>query len=290
MVKKDFIGVDVGGTKIHVARICQGEVLNEVRIPTGANRLRDEIIKDMVNSISLLMTREVIGIGIGVPGLVDSKNGVISNVANIPSWKNLPIRNILSDIFKVPVFVGNDANCFALGEKYFGKGASYNNLVGVTLGTGVGAGVIVNNRLQEGVHALAGEFGGIKYLDSDYENYCSGKFFRREYGREAIEVASAAAANDLAAYKIFQKFGNHVGYLIQTIMYSVAPEAIIIGGSLSKAFPYFKTGMNEVLDLFPHKEALRSTFIDISEKGTISVLGAGALVLESQPDSVSVTV
>lgn len=281
MEKKSLIGIDVGGTKIHIARIEQEKVVAEIRIPTAATRCRDEILKDLSDGVSKMLTSDVIGVGIGVPGLVDMESGIIKNVQNIPAWNDFPIREKLQSKFGIPVYVCNDANCFALGEKYFGKARDYANVVALTLGTGVGAGVIINNKLLVGNCSLAGEFGGIKYLDSDYENYCSGKFFIQKYNSDAKLLAESAAGMDKAALDIFLEFGRHVGVLIKTILYSVGPDVIIIGGSLSNAFQYFKKGMYDSLSTFPHIKALESTKIDISGNPDIPVLGAGALVLSA---------
>ena len=281
MEKRSLIGVDVGGTKIHIARIEHDKVVAQQRIPTAATRSRDEIVQDLINGISDLLTPDVVGIGIGVPGLVDMETGTIRNVSNIPAWKDLPIREKITERIDLPVFVGNDANCFALGELYFGKAKGYYNIVGLALGTGVGAGVIINGRLYPGNSALAGEFGGIKYLDSEYENYCSGKFFLDKYHIDAKVMAERAANKESVALAAFSEFGNHVGHLIQTILYSVGPEVIIIGGSLTNAWSFFEEGMQQCLKLFPHTQALESTLIAISGNPDIPVLGAAALVLSS---------
>lgn len=281
MKKKSLVGVDVGGTKIHIARIEQDKVVAEMRIPTAAARNRDEIVNDLSDGISDILTPDVLGIGIGVPGLVDVHSGTIRNVLNIPAWKDLPIREKLQNSLGLPVYVGNDANCFALGEKFFGKAREFNNIVALALGTGVGAGVIINNQLYAGNCSLAGEFGGIKYLQSEYENYCSGKFFLHNYQIDAKTLAERAARNEPVALQAFSEFGKHVSHLIQTILYSVAPDVIIIGGSLSMAFPFFEKGMLESLSAFSHIQALESTKIVVSGNSEIPVLGAGALVLSA---------
>lgn len=286
MIIREFIGVDVGGTKIHVGLIRDGEVLKELRMPTAAQRPREEIVADLELGISELMTDRVAGIGLGVPGLVDVKAGVIRNVSNIPAWKDFPVKELLESRFNIPVYIGNDANCFALGEYYFGKGKGYKHLVALALGTGVGAGVIINKQLLIGNGSLAGEFGGIKHLDSCFEDYCSGKFFRKQYQTEAVELAERAATGDASALKIFHEFGVHVGHLIEAIMYAVGPEAIILGGSLSKAFPYFQPGLKAFLSNFAHQEALATTLIEVSGNPRIPLLGAGALVLSGEQQKV----
>ncbi|WP_227625661.1 ROK family protein [Geofilum rubicundum] len=263
-----------------------GEVLKELRLPTAAHRPREEIVADLEAGISELMTDRVAGIGLGVPGLVDIKAGVICNVSNIPAWKDFPVKELLESRFNIPVYIGNDANCFALGEYYFGKGKGYKHLVALALGTGVGAGVIINKQLLIGNGSLAGEFGGIKHLDSSYEEYCSGKFFRNQHHIEAVDLAQQAASGDVSALNIFHEFGIHVGHLIETILYSVGPEAIILGGSLSNAFPYFKSGLKEFLSNFAHQEALAHTLIEVSGNPRIPLLGAGALVLSAEQQEV----
>lgn len=286
MIVKEFIGVDVGGTKIHAGLIRDGEVVKELKVPTEAHRSREEIVADLEAGISQLMTGKVAGIGMGVPGLIDVNAGVIRNVSNIPAWKNFPVKELLESRFNIPVYIGNDANCFVLGEYFFGKGKGYKHVVALALGTGVGAGVIANGQLLIGNGSLAGEFGGIKHLDSSFEDYCSGKFFRKQYHTEAVDLAQKAADGEASALKIFHEFGIHVGHLLEAIMYSVGPEVIIIGGSLSKAFPYFKSGIHAYLATFPHQEALDGTLIEVSGNSKIPLLGAGALVLSAEPEGV----
>lgn len=268
----------MGGTKMEFAYVSNGEVKKQYRCETGASRSQEEVVGELVSGIEKLIDDAVIGIGVGVPGLVDSEAGVVRNVLNIPAWKDVPLRVLLEAKFGIRVFVGNDANCFALGEKYFGKGRLYSNLVALTMGTGVGAGVIIKDLLYVGNCSMAGEFGGIRYLDTDYETYCSGKFFKQQYGIEAAQMAQLAAQKDAKAIEAFARFGQHVASLIETIIYSYGPEAIVLGGSLAKSFRLFEAGMNQVLDKFPHKHVLASTKIEASSNPHIAVLGAAALV------------
>lgn len=280
-MRNKFIGVDIGGTKMHFALIDDGKVIKESRISTDAYGTKDAILDDLKKGIGELFDGSVQGIGIGVPGLVDARLGVVCNVLNIPAWKNVPIKFELEKFHRVPVNVGNDANCFALGEKHYGKAKPYSNVVCLTLGTGVGAGIIVNDLLYTGNHSIAGEFCGIKYLDADFETYCSGKFFCRMHGQDALYFSQRAEKGDASALEIFNQFGYHVGRLIQTILFSYGPQAIILGGSLSKSFKYFKGGMQASLSEFPHQNVLDSTFIDVSENAAIPVLGASSLLMDT---------
>ncbi|MDG5798888.1 ROK family protein [Marinilabiliaceae bacterium ANBcel2] len=278
---KSYIGVDIGGTKMQIAKVCNNKVEESVTVPTLAKRTRSEIFNDLVDGISKVIDDDVVGLGVGVPGLVDDKNGVIFNITNIPSWKNFDIRSELSKHFNIPVFVGNDANCFVLGEKHFGKAFGYSNVVGIALGTGVGGGVIVNGVLHTGNKFMAGEFGGISYRDKDFENYCSGKFFVNEYNTEGAECAQLAKSKDSKALEIFKVLGNHVGNLLTTIICSCAPDIIVIGGSLAKSYKFFEPGIREVFDKFPHQMVLDATPVVVSDNNDIAVLGAAALVLNS---------
>ncbi len=278
MEKKNYIGVDVGGTKMHFAYVEDSKVVKQFKASTDANGSKEDVVADLQKGISQLIDDKVAGIGIGVPGLIDVEQGIVYNVQNIPAWKNVPLKEMLGKFFDVPVFIGNDANCFLLGEKFFGKGQDFSDLVAVAMGTGVGAGVLVGDKLHIGNLSMAGEFGGILYKDLTYEDYCSGKFFKRTYEKEAKDFAAEAAEGNAEALKKFDAFGEHVAHLIETIIYSYGPQAIILGGSLSKAYSFFEKNMKAVLSKFPHQNALESTVILPSENDDIPVLGAAALV------------
>lgn len=142
-------------------------------------------------------------VGIGVPGLVDDKTGIVYDLTNIPSWQEVPLKDRLEEHFQVPVRVTNDANMFALGEKTFGAGKEYDNLVGITLGSGFGAGLVIDSRMYAGTLSSAGEMADIPYLDKTIEDYCSGKFFRQQYDMEGVKLSKMAAAGDENAQRIF---------------------------------------------------------------------------------------
>ena len=151
------IGVDMGGTKIGAGLISGQEVI-ERRVKGINNReSKERILSDLMLVIDELMRDDLLGIGVGVPSLVDVKSGTVYGVQNIPSWDVVPLAEILRERYKVPVYVNNDANCFAIGEKYYGAGQEFSNFVGVTLGTGLGGGVIVDDYLYAGSNCCAGE-------------------------------------------------------------------------------------------------------------------------------------
>jgi len=223
---------------------------------------------------------EIKGIGIGVPGLVDLQNNLVLDVFNIPSWDVVPLKQLLEDRFQKPVFVNNDSNCFALGEKHFGKGKSYSHFVGVTLGTGLGAGIIINNHLYSGQLAGAGEFGNIYYLDSNIENYCSGMFFKNR-NLDGREWAEKAKSGDVEAQKLFDELGTHIGHGLANIMFALAPEAIILGGSVSESYPLFEKSMRATFIDFPYQKLYHDLKIEISDEPNSAVLGASSLVIDA---------
>ena len=273
-----LIGVDLGGTKVAAGRV-DGEVLGESAhrlIPAGSPDPND-IIDVIIEVIDSLNNSDVEGIGIGIPGLVDREAGIVHDVQNIPSWKEVRLKNILEDHFHKPVHLDNDANCYALGEARFGKGKGLDDFVGLTLGTGMGGGIIKNGSLLPDAHCGSGEFGNIPYLDSIYEDYCSGKFFINNYNIKGEELTRAASEGDTFALMAFEEFGRHLGNAIKTIKMAVDPATVIIGGSVAKAHDYFNTGMwSSILD-FPFPMALRDFHVIYSDVKNIAVLGAASL-------------
>ena len=177
MKKDTVIGIDLGATNI------RGACVNEKNISAiQSQRIRShgteqEVLEDIFALTNKLIDKKVGAIGIGVPSVVDIDEGIVYDVQYIPSWKEVHLKKLMEAHYQIPVYVNNDANCFALGEHYFGKGKGYDSMIGLTIGTGVGAGIIINNKLYPGQNCGAGEFGCVDYLDNIYEYYCSGSFF-----------------------------------------------------------------------------------------------------------------
>lgn len=275
-----IIGVDIGGTKITAALIDDDKIVNQYTGPTPFDQEKMVVVEAVSQAISQVYDAQVLGIGIGVPGLVDLENNLVLDVTNIPSWDVVPLKQLLEDRFGKPVFVNNDSNCFALGEKHFGKGKPYRNFVGVTLGTGLGAGIIINNHLYSGQLAGAGEFGNIYYLDSNIENYCSGMFFKNR-DLNGAEWASKARSGDLEAQKLFDELGTHIAHGLGNILFALAPEAIILGGSVAESFPLFEKAMRKAFVDFPFQKLYHDLKIEISDEPNSAVMGASSLVIDA---------
>lgn len=276
-----LIGVDLGGTNVRAGLVEDDRVVKMAARPVRSQGKAEEVLADLTAVLEEILNPQVQGIGIGVPSVVDLETGTIYDVQNIPAWKELPLKKILEDRYLLPVYVNNDANCFAVGEKYFGLGKPYDNLVGLIVGTGLGAGLITSGHLYAGSNCGAGEFGMLPYLEANFERYASGQFFLKSYGRSGKEFYELACAGDQSARKVFQEFGRHLGEALKAIMYAVDPEAIILGGSVSRAFEFFQGSMFEAISIFAYSIALRRIKIKVSTTENIAILGAAALYLDS---------
>jgi glucokinase len=214
--------------------------------------------------------------------LVDEENGIVYNVQNIPSWKEVHLKRHLESHFSIPVNISNDANCFVQGEKYFGRGEKYKNFVGITLGTGLGTGIIINNKLHTGILSAAGEFGCIPYLKHTYEYYCSGKFFKEFHNISGKEAYERALLGDANAIRIFDEYGEHLGNLLKTVLFALGPEAIILGGTVTRSFRFFQKSMMESINNFPFELITNQLEILVSDNEKIAVLGAAALTFQKK--------
>lgn len=272
-----YIGVDIGGTKVQIGVVQNGTLVQAIRFETAATASQNHILAELANHLEAVLDDEVAGIGIGTPGLVDEENGIVYNVQNIPSWQQVPLKQYLTQRFAKPVYLTNDANAFAVGEKMYGQGRPFANLVGLVLGTGVGAGLIINHDIHSGALSSAGEFGSVPYRDKTFEEYCSGKFFLQQTGRPGAEWHALAQHGDPTAQAVLTEYGRHLGNAIKIILFTVAPQAIFLGGSVSQCFAYFQEGMHESLRDFPFPKVVEQLTIAPSTVEHAAVLGAAAL-------------
>lgn len=276
-----IIGVDIGGSKISTGLVSEGKIIRESTLATPFDRPQYEVVQAVIQAIEEVFDPGINGIGIGVPGLVDLEEQTVLDVINIPSWNSVPLKELISEYFNKPVEVNNDANCFALGEKYYGKGKTYANFVGLTIGTGLGAGIIINNHLYSGRLCGAGEFGNIYYRDKNIEAFASGQFFR-DKGIDGKLLFRRASIGDPVALKVFDDLGKHLGRAVANILFALAPEAIIFGGSVSKGFKFFGDAMHEFLeDNFPFRRIYNQLSIEISDAENMGILGASSLIIDS---------
>lgn len=294
------IGIDLGGTNARAGLVKDGQVIRSASVRIAGLATQDEVFDRIYSCIDEVMfgsemtgtgaagidnkgvSAVISGIGIGVPSIVDAKKGIVYDTVNIPSWKEVHCKEILEAKYRVPVWVNNDANCFALGEKYYGAGKDCDNLVGVTIGTGIGTGIVLGGRIFNGAHCGAGEIGYIAYKDVHFEHYASGQFFMHTFNRPGEELLKEALAGDKKAGEIFHQYGQHLGHALLAVLYAFDPEMIVLGGSVSQAFPFFEKGMWESLQesLFP--SSLKDLKVLRSQVKDVAILGASLLNKERQ--------
>ncbi|OGD23056.1 MAG: sugar kinase [Candidatus Aminicenantes bacterium RBG_13_64_14] len=281
MSEPAVIGIDLGGTNVR-AGLVEGGRLTDVRsVAVRSQGSERDVLEDMFSAIDAVMRKDVAGIGAGVPSVIDLKAGIVYDVQNIRSWKKVPLKAHLEERYRLPAYVNNDANCFAAGEKYFGKAKPCDHAVGLILGTGLGAGVIANGRLYSGRNCGAGEFGMLPYLDRNFEAYASGRFFERVHGVSGRELSGRAEQGDERALAIFAEFGAHLGEAVKAICYAVDPEVIVLGGSVSKSTRFFQAAMWDAFQSFAYSITKDGLKIDVSETENIAILGAAALYYDA---------
>ena len=298
---KYCFGVDVGGTTVKLGLFTvEGELLDKWEIKTYTENEGERILPDVTKAIKekiaekKLATDEICGIGVGVPAPVD-KNGAIERAANV-GWKAKEIKKELEELTGYPCVIGNDANVAALGEMWKGAGEGEKDLIMVTLGTGVGGGIIIDGHPVVGAHGAGGEIGHIcvNYEENDrcgcgnkgcLEQYASAtgivrlaeqklKTEKREtiLNKAAItakDVFDAVKAGDEVADEIAAEFGKYLGYGLANLAAVVNPAVFVIGGGVSKAgevlIPYIEK---------PYKE--RAFFADKNVRFVLAQLGNDA--------------
>jgi len=282
MNQHKVLGIDLGATNVRAAQVSQTSGMGNI----AAAKIRssgsmDEVLEDVSAVADKLVTGEIAAIGIGVPGVVDVEEGIVYDVQYIPSWVEVPLKQYLQQRYNIPVYVNNDANCFALGEYYFGKGQGAKNMIGLTIGTGLGAGIIINNHLYAGPNCGAGEFGMVQYLDHVFEYYCSGQFFTNVYQLDGTQVFTQAQNGEARALELYAEMGTHLGNAIKMIMYTYDPSLIIFGGSVRFAYPFFKQAMWERIETFAYPRSVERLTIELSELESSGILGAAALYYDA---------
>ncbi|EAR13542.1 ROK family protein [Polaribacter irgensii 23-P] len=276
-----LLGIDIGGTNINIGRIKNGTIEQETFRAVDKKHSQEKILSLLFEAIDALNDSSVIAIGIGVPGTVDQLTGIIYDIQNIPVWKEIALKKILENKYSLPVSINNDANCFALGEKIFGKGKNYKNFIALSIGTGIGAGIIIDNKLYNGHLCGAGEIGMLPYKEGIIEDYAGSFFFSNKHNTTVKEFSEKATAGDENALQLFNDFGVHVGAAVKAVLYLFSPDAIIIGGSISKAYPLFQKSVEHALQSFAYQKQIQNLKIEISNQSGVALLGAASLCLQN---------
>ncbi|MBQ9192363.1 MAG: ROK family protein [Bacteroidales bacterium] len=273
------LGIDIGGTNLCFGLVEAGKVVQGFSVPSftpGATL--EETLDYLTSQIRRIFRPGVERIGIGVPTVVDVKRGIVYDAMNIPSWKEVPLKEYLEARFGVPVSVNNDANCFAMGV--YGTYPAEDRpevLVAIALGTGLGIGIVNEGRLFCGAHCGAGELCSLPYGDSIIEDYTSKKFLT-DAGWDSKEAARAAREGNPEALALFEAFGRHLGALLCMVMFTYDPDRIALAGGIANNHPFFRASMEEYLQAhFPYRKALERLRIDIRTDNDLPVIGASMI-------------
>ena len=309
---KYVFGVDIGGTTVKLGFFdTEGNILEKWEIPTRKELGGKYILPDIAESITNLLIekgiekKDVAGVGVGVPGPVDA-DGVVFKAVNL-GWDIFSVSNTLSDLINLPVKAGNDANVAALGEMWKGGGKGHDDLVAVTLGTGVGGGIIVQGKLLAGATGAGGEIGHIHVEDNETDRCgCGKQGCLEQYGsatgivrianrvlaatdeasvlREgeltAKAVCDAAKAKDAVAIKVMEQFGAYLGRGLAAIACVVNPEVFVIGGGVSKAGEMLFDYIRPNYEKYVFHGSKNTKFALATLGNDAGIVGAARLVLE----------
>ena len=317
MNKKDLIvGVDFGATFIKVGLLdVHGHIIKKSNFSSKGYNSRDKLIDRMVLEVSEIMLSlkpRVLGLGIGVPGPVDYKRGLIYNLTNVKGWRNVPLRDMLKKKIGIPVFIDNDANAACAGEARWGAGKGYKDIVCITLGSGVGTAVILDGKIYRGRGYSAAEMGHIcidrngpkcncgangcieTFLGNSYIVRAAVKDLKQGKRSVLLKLANgkysditpklidrAAKMGDKFCKDIWKQAGENLGIGLAGIVNTFNPEIIIIGGGLSKAGELLFSSVRETvkgraMKVFTSDLRIkRARFIE--DAGTF---GAASLVLD----------
>jgi glucokinase len=254
-----IIGIDLGGTNVRLAlfKRASKHIISQVRFPTKAfatKRLLFEKIARLIQSlisVKGLKNSEILGVGIGVPGPVDYQRGLVYYLPNIPGWNNVPLRRMLANKLKLPVFVDNDVKLMALAEHRFGAARNIADCICLTLGTGVGGALIIDGKLFRGASSAAGEIGHLPVALHGPHCACGGRAClerfignriilakaRQIFGRSITleELSSMARKGNKQAVSIWGHVGFVLGVALSGLINVFNPQRIIIGGGLANA-------------------------------------------------------
>lgn len=279
------IGVDLGGTNLRVAAMTrEGKILNRISVPAKAEEGPDSLLNRIIETVR----REIdhvekdglkpAGIGVGVPGIIYMDRGVVQDAPNLPGWHDLAVRDRLQEGLKYPVILENDANAAALGENWLGRGREVEHLCLLTLGTGVGGGFVMNERVWHGFRGMAGEAGHINIYPDGIPCNCDGRGCLEQYasatavireGEEAARVgrskrlkkdfeksgkltakliADAAHQGDKTAIEIYRDVGRALGIGLGTIINLLELPLCLLSGGMAAAWDLFAPAMFEQLN------------------------------------------
>ena len=312
------VGVDLGGTNLRIAAIDEaGKMLEKVSLPTRTRQGPDVVVREMCQAIGELArkldgTGSLAGVGIGVPGILYLDKGILRQSPNLPGWENYPVREEIESRLSLRVFLENDANAAALGEKWLGAGRNFESLCMLTLGTGVGGGLICEGKVWHGFLGMAGELGHIVVAEDGFPCACGGRgcleteasataIVRKarevldagrspalaEAHQKGLEITSElvyeiAKNGDAACRAIFGSVGRYLGIGIGSLINALNLPLYVVGGGVAEAWDLFAPSLLEHVRQRSYIFCEGSTRIERSVlKGDAGLYGAAYLGLAS---------
>lgn len=301
--EKHIFGIDLGATNIKFSLIHKGKIISKKSLPTRSFPSREDLISALSRIIKEILSengvlkKNVLGIGIGLPGPIDHFKGIVHYFPNIPGWRNVRLREIMQRKTGLPVFIDNDANLMTLAEARIGSAKGKTNVVGVTLGTGVGGGIIVNGKLYRGSSFAAGEIGHIPLNESGPHCPCGGTACLERYvGNNRIldqakksfgetisleELSRLAKSGNKRARKIWENTAQLLGITLSGVVNFFNPDTIVIGGGVANAGTLIFDTIRKVILTRSMPTSAKTVKVVKAKLGNdAGMIGAGLLVKE----------
>ncbi len=310
-----YIGIDLGGTNIAVGTVDEkGTILSRTSTPTLPDRPYSDLVKDMAACIhevtekAGLSAEEITSIGIGIPGIADQKEGTVVFCTNL-GWRDIPLRAEIQKYYDKPVYIDNDATVAGLAESYAGVSVGCHSSVFLTLGTGVGGGIIIEGKPWSGAHGVGSELGHMTLVvdgvpctcgnDGCVERYCSATAIIRMARQaclgypeslivkmvdgdleklEARTVIEAAKAGDPTALQVFNRFTRYLAITVNNVTAFLDPEMIVLGGGVSNAGDFLLNAVKAQLPRYLMYKTLPSPRLELARLGNeAGIIGAAML-------------
>lgn len=290
------IGIDIGGTNIKgVLMDNNKKIINKFRVSTKSRTNKKILLDQIFECITSLKSKSIKRIGIGVAGPIDFKKQKILNPPNIPALKNLYLTKEVKKKIKINTIIDNDVNCLVLGENILGAGKNKNLVLGLTLGTGVGGGIVFNKRIFHGANGLAGEFGHMMIIPDGRKCSCGSKGCLEPYindkgikmtAREIFnkkmnsmrEFDDLAEAGDKRAIKLYKTTGQYLGIGLANLVNILNPDIIVVGGGIMRAGEFILKPAQEEMKKHILSPLAKNTKVVKVKLGNYSgAIGAGLL-------------
>jgi glucokinase len=295
-MNKYLIGLDIGGTKIAAGAVdSHGKIVKKIIIPTEAARGKKVILKNILTAASKVWLPGVKAIGLAMAGQCDARRGIFVTGPNLPkNFKNISITKILERNFHVPATLDNDARAFTLAETTFGAGRGKKNVVGLTLGTGIGGGLVINGKLIRGKNNTAGELGHMTInVSSPYRCSCgqfghfealaSGtalqNFYKKLSGKKLTGpgIVAKATSGDKKAKQALTALSRHLAVGLANLTHLLDPDIIVIGGGLSQIPALWPASLREFKKRVTYKSLKKTEIIKTKLGNDAGIIGAALL-------------